>query len=161
MRMGFASPAFDKIYGMPGPDCGGNGSLRSWARLIEPENRKSVLANFRRVRKGERVEQEFQIRRASDGTLRWINDTGFPLRDANGHVRYIAGLGADITDVKETTDRQGVLVAELQHRTRNLIAVVQALSDRTVGNAASLEDFGERFRLRLSALSRVHAALSD
>ena len=57
-------------------------------------------------------------------------------------------------------DRQDVLVAELQHRTRNLIAVVRALSDRTLGNAASLEDFGVRFRLRLSALSRVQSLLS-
>ena len=160
MRMEFASPAFDKIYGTVGSDCGGDGSLRSWARLVEPENRKSVLANFRRVRKGERVEQEFRIKRASDETLRWIHDTGFPLRDANGDVRYIAGIGADITDAKETTDRQGVLVEELQHRTRNLIAVVRALSDRTLGNAASLEDFEARFRLRLSALSRVQGLLS-
>ena len=160
MQMEFASPAFDKIYGTVGSDHSGDGRLRSWARLIKPENRKSVLANFRRVRAGERVEQEFQIRRASDGTLRWIHDTGFPLRDANGEVRFIAGLGADITDAKETADRQGVLVAELQHRTRNLIAVVRALADRTLGNAASVEDFGARFRLRLSALSRVQGLLS-
>ena len=160
LRMEFASPAFDKIFNVLGPSRGGDGRLRSWARLIEPESRKAALANFRRVRKGERVEQEFQIRRASDGTLRWIHDTGFPLRDANGDVQYIAGLGADITDVKETIDRQGVLVEELQHRTRNLIAVVRALSDRTLGNAASLEDFGARFRLRLSALSRVQGLLS-
>ena len=160
LEMTFASPAFDKIYGISGPERGGDGRLRSWAQLIEPENRKTVLANFQRVRVGERVEQEFRIRRASDGMMRWIHDTGFPLHDAAGNVRWIAGVGADMTDVKEATDRQDVLVAELQHRTRNLIAVVGALCERTLKNAASLEDFRTRFRLRLSALSRVQALLS-
>ena len=156
----FASPAFDAIYGIPGPERGGDPSLRSWVRLIEPENRKTVLANFRRVRAGERIEQEFRIKRATDGALRWIHNTDFPLRDAAGVVRWLAGLGADTTTVREATDRQGLLVAELQHRTRNLIAVVRSLCDRTLGNAVSLEDFDQRFRLRLSALSRVQGLLS-
>ena len=160
MRMEFASPASDTIYGIPGPERGGDPSLRTWARLIEPESRKDVLANFRRVRNGERVEVEFRIKRASDGALRWVHSTDFPLRDAAGNVRWLAGLGADITDAKEAGDRQGVLVAELQHRTRNLIAVVRSLSDRTLGNAGSLEDFAKRFRPRLAALSRVQGLLS-
>ncbi len=160
LRMTFASPAYETIYGIPGPDRGGDGSLRAWAERIEPENRKAVLENFRHVRAGKRIEQEFQIRRASDGALRWVHNTDFPLRNAAGKVRWVAGLGADITDVKEATDRQGVLVAELQHRTRNLIAVVRSLSDRTLGEAASLDDFGKRFRPRLAALSRVQGLLS-
>jgi two-component system CheB/CheR fusion protein len=160
LRITFASPAFDTIYGISGPDRGGDGSLRSWVRLIEPESRKTVLASFRRVRAGERVEHEFRFKRASDGALRWAHGTDFPLRDAAGVVRWIAGLGADITDEKESADRQGVLIAELQHRTRNLIAVVRSLSDRTQSNATSLQDFGKRFGHRLSALSRVQGLLS-
>ncbi|MEG3166154.1 PAS domain-containing protein [Sphingomonas sp. PB2P19] len=160
MRMEFASPAFDTIYGIAGPERGGDPSLRNWARLIEPQDRKRVLRNFKRIRAGERVEQEFQFRRASDGALGWMHNTDFPLFDGTGKVAWVAGLGADITDAKEAVDRQGVLVAELQHRTRNLIAVVRSLSDRTLGNSGSLEDFGKRFRLRLSALSRVQGLLS-
>ena len=160
LEMTYASRAFDKIYGISGPERGGGGRLRSWARLIEPENRKTVLANFRRARAGAQVEYEFRIRRASDGALRWIHNTDFPLADSAGNVRWIAGIGADMTDVKEATDRQEVLVAELQHRTRNLIAVVSALADRTLHNAASLEEFGAQFRSRLSALSRVQGLLA-
>ncbi len=160
LQMTFASPAFDTIYGIPGPDRGGDGCLRAWARLITRQSRKAVLANFRRVRAGERVEQEFQIRRASDGALRWIHDTDFPLRDASGRVRWLAGLGADITDAKEAANRQQVMVAELQHRTRNLMGVVRSVADKTARASTDLADFRARFRDRLEALSRVQGLLS-
>jgi PAS domain S-box-containing protein len=161
LKMEYASRAFDAIYGVPAPARGGEASLRPWLRLIEAESRNAVLDNFRRVRAGEQAETEFRIRRASDGALRWVHCTDFPLRDAAGKVAWLAGVGADITDTKEAADRQGILVAELQHRTRNLIAVVRSLADRTLGNAASLKDFGERFGLRLSALARVQGLLSN
>lgn len=160
LQMEFASPAFEAIYGIPSPDRGGDPSLRSWARLIEPESRKSVFENFRRVRSGERIEIEFRVRRASDGALRWIYDTDFPLRDAAGKVRWVAGLGADITDAKESSDRQQILVAELQHRTRNLIGVIRSLSEKTSRASVDLPDFRGRFRTRLDALARVQGLLS-
>ncbi|WP_334656927.1 PAS domain S-box protein [Sphingomonas panaciterrae] len=160
LRMDFASPAFAVIYGRTCDAESDDNSLRCWARMIVPEDRKRVFENFRRVRAGERVQQEYRIRRASDGALRWIHNTDFPMFDAEGRVRYVAGLGADVTDAKRAVERQGVLVAELQHRTRNLIGVVRSLADRTADNASSLEDFGERFGRRLSALSRVQGLLS-
>ena len=104
MRMEFASPAFDMVYGFAGPDRGGDDRLRSWARLIVPEDRERVLANFRRVRAEERVEQEFRVRRGSDGEIRWIRDVEFPLLDEHGHVRGIAGVGQDITAQKRAEE---------------------------------------------------------
>ena len=61
----------------------------------------------------------------------------------------------------ELQGRQDVLVGELQHRTRNLITVVRALSDRTILDAESLDDFQGRFARRLAALSRVQGLLSN
>lgn len=117
MRMEFASPAFDAIYGFAGPDRGGDVGLRSWARLIVPEDRQRVLTNFRHVRAGERVEQEFRIRRGSDGEARWIKDVSFPLTDAQGRVEGVAGVGQDITlqkraeeALREREERLGLIV---------------------------------------------------
>ena len=53
-----------------------------------------------------------------------------------------------------------MLVAELQHRTRNLITVVRAVSQQTLRESASLDEFRNRFGDRLSALSRVQGLLS-
>ncbi len=115
MRMEFASPAFDRIYGIAGPDRGGDPGLRAWARLIEPKSRKTALANFRRVRAGERIEAELQARRATDGSLRWVRNTDFPMFDAAGRVTRIAGLGEDITDLKAA--EHALADAEARQRT--------------------------------------------
>jgi len=53
-----------------------------------------------------------------------------------------------------------VLVAELQHRTRNLIGIVRSVADRTLASAGSLDEFRERFEARLGALARVNGLLS-
>ena len=117
MRMEFASAAFDTIYGIAGPDRGGDGRLRNWARLIVPEDRKRVFANFQRVRAGERVEQEFRIRPMPQGKVRWIRDVEFPLTDEQGRVQAVAGVGQDITAQKraeealrEREERLGLIV---------------------------------------------------
>jgi two-component sensor histidine kinase len=54
-----------------------------------------------------------------------------------------------------------VLLAELQHRTRNLLGVVQALARQTMNKADSLERFRDAFEERLGALSRVQSMLAE
>lgn len=98
--------------------------------------------------------------RPTDGQERWIHDTDFPLLDAAGRVQRIAGIGKDVTEVKETADRMQVLVADLQHRTRNLIGVIRLVADKTLAGSSSLETFRDRFQSRLAALARVNGLLS-
>ena len=71
------------------------------------------------------------------------------------------GTCTDIHDLRELQARQSVLVAELQHRTRNLIGVVKAISRRTLETSKSLHDFEQSFGDRLAALSRVQGLLSN
>ena len=49
-----------------------------------------------------------------------------------------------------------MLIAELQHRTRNLLAIVQSIAQQTVGRGASLQSFNDR----LAALGRVQSLVS-
>ncbi|MDB5372656.1 MAG: putative sensor histidine kinase with multiple and a response regulator receiver domain, partial [Belnapia sp.] len=53
-----------------------------------------------------------------------------------------------------------VLMAELLHRTRNLLAVVQAIASQTRRTSSSIAEFGSEFASRLRALSRVQSLLS-
>lgn len=66
----------------------------------------------------------------------------------------------DVTDAKLATERQKTLMAEMQHRTRNLLTVVRSLAERTLESADSPTDFSRRFGKRLAALSRVQGLLS-
>ena len=52
------------------------------------------------------------------------------------------------------------MVRELQHRTRNLLAVVQAISSRTRDSSTTLEEYATKFDRRLGSLSRVQDFLS-
>jgi two-component sensor histidine kinase len=53
-----------------------------------------------------------------------------------------------------------VVVAELQHRTRNLLAVVRSIAKQTLAASDSLDVFRTTFEDRLSALARVQGLLS-
>ena len=70
------------------------------------------------------------------------------------------GLKQGITEARQQAETQRVLVGELQHRTRNLMAVVQSIAHQTLHTAGSLKDFETQFDRRLAALSRVQSLLS-
>lgn len=53
-----------------------------------------------------------------------------------------------------------VLINELQHRTRNLLAIVRSISERTRSASSSLDGYAAQFNGRLGALSRVQGLLS-
>jgi two-component sensor histidine kinase len=57
-------------------------------------------------------------------------------------------------------ERMETMVAELQHRTRNLIAVVQSIVVQSLATSKDLEAFKARIEGRLTALSRVQSLLS-
>ena len=76
---------------------------RSWLQVVHPDDWERV----RLARKGlpdAEYDIEYRIVRA-DGTVRWIHDQAFPVRDANGKVYRIAGIGSDITLRKESEEK--------------------------------------------------------
>jgi PAS domain S-box-containing protein len=66
----------------------------------------------------------------------------------------------DLTERKEAEKRQQVMVDELNHRVKNTLATVMALSAETFRTAASPEAFREAFEGRLLALSQTHNLLN-
>lgn len=155
--MEFLSPAFQSVYGAPVGQLLGKG-LREWAALIVPDDRDAALRSLGEARKGP-VMHEFRIMRPSDAAFRWIRNTDFPLRDAQGAVRRIAGIAADMTEQKKLADHQAVLLAELQHRVRNIMAMIRAIAARTADSAESVEDYARAMTGRLTALARTQTVL--
>ncbi len=83
-----------------------------------------------------------------------------PLVDDNmANVGSIVTL-IDMTDRKRVEERQTMMVAELNHRVKNILAIVQAVATQTVRSSSSLEDFADAFTGRLKALAIAHDILT-
>ncbi|WP_419898798.1 PAS domain-containing protein [Roseomonas sp. USHLN139] len=155
LRLDYLTPAFERIYGLPREGGLGEHDFQGWAATILEVDRSRALSHIARVRGGEAVTFEYRICRP-DGEIRWLRNSDFPIRDGTGRVRWIGGIGKDVTEEKRAAARQEVLVAELQHRSRNLLAVIRAVACKTLGRSGSVAAFDQR----LAALSRAQGLLS-
>ncbi len=131
-----------------------------WLAPLHPDDRALALDAWNGADEHDGFEVEYRIRRASDGAYRWFQTRATPIRDENRTIIEWIGASTDINDLRELQERQGVLVAELQHRTRNLIGIVRQMAQKTAQGSVSLDDFRQRFRDRLDALARVQGLLS-
>ncbi len=97
-----------------------------------------------------------------DGTIRWVLAHGEAVFEgppgSEKAVRYI-GTIQDITERKRAERQQQVLIAELNHRVKNMLAVVQALAHQTFKGKVK-QSVAESFSGRLSALAAAHNILT-
>ncbi len=106
---------------------------------------------------GEPTDAELRLKGPS--ASRWYDFHIEPLRDAEGRVVGLTCAAVDITERKASEEHLRLLMRELTHRSKNLLAVIQALARQTSRHAGSLESFLEEFGARLQALSRSHDLL--
>lgn len=136
-------------------------SYEAWAARIHPEDRARTEAALHEAM-DTRQEYEYEFRTLHpDGSVHWLYGRGRFFYDVDGSPLRMVGAITDTTDRREWEDRQNVLVAELQHRTRNLMAVVRAMSNNTARSSSNLDEFQASFHDRLDALARVQGLLSQ
>lgn len=90
----YVSPAFEKIWGRSSQPLYENFLTRFDA--VHSEDRARVRADFFALPSQHFYEMEYRILRP-DGSLRWIRDRGFTVKDCTGRVFQIAGVSEDIT----------------------------------------------------------------
>ena len=86
----------------------------SYLEAVHPEDRERASQAHQRLERGETTAEEYRIVRP-DGTIRWIWDRGFPIRDESGRVVRIAGIAEDITERKRV--EQALRESEERFRT--------------------------------------------
>jgi PAS domain S-box-containing protein len=106
---------------------------------------------------GEPIDAELRLK--GPAASRWYDFHFEPLRDAEGRVVGLTCAAVDITERKAGEEHLRLLMRELTHRSKNLLAVIQALARQTSRHAGSLDSFLEEFGARLQALSRSHDLL--
>ena len=103
---------------------------------------------------------EFRYR-LPDGSERWLASFSRTWLDATNGAKRVIGVNFDITERKKAEEQQRLLVSELNHRVKNVLATVQAIANQTLRRAKTPEEFVSSFRGRLQALARSHALLTQ
>ena len=116
----YVSQAYEDIWGRRCEELYKN--PRSWVEAIHPEDRERVLqAALNHSTSGE-FSLDYRVVRP-DGSLRWIRDRGFPVRDKSGNVYRLTGIAEDITERKRA-EEEIQMKARLLDNTSESIFVV-------------------------------------
>ncbi|TIQ63825.1 MAG: PAS domain-containing protein [Mesorhizobium sp.] len=113
------------------------------------------------IRTGEAVPQyEARIEKpGSTGVDVMVSAT--PLFDESGKVRGAISTLVDISRHKEAERSQERLLHELQHRVKNILSTITALTSRMIRSSHSMADFSTAFQERLQGMARTHELLSQ
>jgi PAS domain S-box-containing protein len=94
----YFSPRYDSMNGRSREEAYRDGDYQFFLNTIVPEDRERVAKFLERG-----VEEDFEIEYRTthpDGSVHWICDHGYPIRDASGQIYRVAGLAQDITERK-------------------------------------------------------------
>ncbi len=98
----YVNPAYERLYGRSCQSA--YEDRKSWQDVIHPEDRTRISESFARSADlGQYVEAEYRILR-DDGTLRWVLDRNYPIRDKYGRIYRFASVADDITERKKAED---------------------------------------------------------
>jgi len=88
-----------------------------------------------------------------DGSTHWIEVRGRIVPDGGGPITRIAGVSLDVTERKQREARIEALMREVNHRSKNLLAIAQAIATQTMRPQLSSVEFVPAFSARLGALA--------
>jgi PAS domain S-box-containing protein len=97
-RVLYLSPMYQSLTGRSPQGRYWDQDYQPFLDMIVPEDR-ARMAEIMRQGTGAEFDIEFRILRP-DGSVRWIRDRGFPIRDQSGEIYRVAGIARDITDRK-------------------------------------------------------------
>ena len=124
---------------------------------VSPEVIADIL---KRLTNGEILTNSEAQLRCKDGSIRDVLITSSVLWDDTRFV-HTRCLTTDITDRKQAQARQDLLAREIQHRTKNLFSVIQAIVARSFADKRTVSEAKTTVMERLHALAQTHAMLVD
>ena len=126
----YVSPAYETIWGLSCQSL--YDDPRSWTYPIHPEDREPMLRSFLEGATRGAFDVEYRLVRA-DGSVRWIHDRAFPIRDQHGRIYRVAGISEDVTATKETE----LSLRRSEEEIRRARDEIEALRRRQVESLAS------------------------
>ena len=122
--------------------------------IVIPQDRQDEERTIlTRIRRGERIEHFETVRQRKHGSLIWVSLTISPVKNAEGKIVGASKIARDITEQKRTSDQIATLAREAEHRSKNLLANVQAMVNLSQADAVAKK----AIEGRIQALANVHS----
>ena len=102
-----------------------------WRSVHHPDHVDRVVRSFREAIDAAQDWEDTFPMRGADGRYRWFLSRALPIRDAAGQVSWWFGTNTDITEERERAEQIRLLLMEVNHRSKNMLATVQALARRS------------------------------
>jgi PAS domain S-box-containing protein len=159
------------LYGL-GPESQGLSRDELRRLALHPDDVAAVRAAAQSAHaEGGHYDVEYRVRR--DGEWRWLRVMGGP-HLVDGRIVGLHGLAQDIDDRKRANERlqaeidereksqmrQQLLIHELNHRVKNILAIIQAVAAQTLTSASDLDGAKTALESRLIALAATHDVLT-
>jgi PAS domain S-box-containing protein len=136
-------------------------TAQRWHSRIHRDDVQRLRAEHIRAFKERRPElvSEFRVVRAG-GETRWIEARGLIAYDDTGRAERLTGIYIDVTERRKAEDHKSLLIAELDHRVKNVLACVTAIAERSRESSRSAEEFIHVLNDRIKSLANTHSLLS-
>ena len=152
----WSSPQWHRYTGLSDAESRGNG----WMAAVHPDDREALTTAWYGAANSGVFEVECRIGNVEQLRYRWFSGRAAPLLDERGRITEWLGTFTDVDDLRMLQGRQEMLLAELQHRVRNIMAVIRNVAARTAENSITVKDYAARLKGRLEALARTQVILT-
>jgi PAS domain S-box-containing protein len=122
--------------------------------LIPPDHQKEEEGIIERIRRGQRVEHYETVRQRKHGSLINVSLTISPVKNAQGKIIGASKIARDTTERKRSEAQIVNLAREAEHRTKNILATVQATV--RLSHSSTADDLKKLIEGRINALAKVH-----
>jgi len=156
MRISRASAA---IYGLSHSTMEIN--AQGWGARVHRDDMQRVRAEHIRALKERRRELVCEFRYVRPGgEVRWIEARSLVAYADAGRAERMTGVYIDVTERRKTEDHKNLLIAELDHRVKNVLACVAAVAQQSKECSRSADEFLAVLNGRIDSLANAHALLS-
>lgn len=151
----FYNARWYEFTGMPEGSTDGEG----WSDIFHPDDQEEAWSRWRHsLETGELYEIEYRLRHHS-GAYHWVLGRAQPVRNAEGDIVRWLGTCTDIHDLKLADEQRQLMLGEMNHRVKNILAMVNATVTQTMRQADNLQDARQSIQSRISAMARAHDQL--
>ncbi len=127
---------------------------------VHPDDAAATRARrLESIRTGQTFDVSFRMFRP-DGQMIWLRMAGIVSRTASGRPLTLTGIVEDVSRRHLEEEQRLQLMAELDHRVKNVLAAVQALAQQTAKRTTSLDQFLQTFGGRLKAMASANELLT-